>query len=209
MINKKRSSSSRRWLKEHFNDKYVQQAKKNKLRSRSWFKLNEIQKHDKLFNPGMIVLDLGSSPGGWSKYVIKKIGHYGRVIACDILPMSPIPGVEFFQGDLSNTLILKSLLKYIGKIKIQVVISDMAPNISGISSIDIPKSTYLVELALKICRNVLSLNGSFLVKVFHGDEFDACLQKIQSLFKEVKIRKPNACRVNSREVYIVAKGSKL
>lgn len=209
MVNKNRSASSSRWLKEHYSDKYVQQAQENGLRSRAWFKLAEIQQRDKLFKSGMNIVDLGAAPGGWSQYVVTQIIGISRVIACDILPINPIIGVEFLQGDVREELIFKSLLTHIGKSKIQVVMSDMAPNISGIPSIDIPKAMYLVELALEMCRDVLAPGGSFLVKVFQGEGFEDCLRSMRSLFTNIKIRKPNASRLYSREVYIVATGHKL
>ncbi|WP_367680584.1 23S rRNA (uridine(2552)-2'-O)-methyltransferase RlmE [Candidatus Fukatsuia anoeciicola] len=209
MANKKRSASSNRWLKEHFSDKYVLQAQKKKLRSRAWFKLEEIQQKDKLFKLGMTVIDLGAAPGGWSQYVIQQIGEKGRIIACDILPMDPIIGVDFFQGDFRDECLLQILLNQVTNKKIQVVMSDMSLNMSGVSVVDTPRSMHLVELALDICRCVLSTGGSFLVKVFQGNGFDKYLQEIRSLFTKVKVRKPNASRTRSREVYIVATGRKL
>lgn len=209
MATKKRSASSSRWLQEHFSDKYVQQAQKKGLRSRAWFKLDEIQQSDKLFRPGMIVVDLGAAPGGWSQYVATQIGGKGRIIACDILPMDPMVGVDFLQGDFRDPLVLQALLERVGEQKVQVVLSDMAPNMSGTPAVDIPKSMYLVELALDMCRDVLTPGGSFLVKVFQGEGFDEYLREIRSLFTKVKIRKPDASRARSREVYIVATGRKI
>ncbi|MGL9734866.1 MAG: 23S rRNA (uridine(2552)-2'-O)-methyltransferase RlmE [Symbiopectobacterium sp.] len=209
MANKKRSASSSRWLQEHFSDKYVQQAQKKGLRSRAWFKLDEIQRTDKLFKPGMTVVDLGAAPGGWSQYVVTQIGNAGRIIACDILPMDPIVGVDFLQGDFRDELMLSALMERVGDNKVQVVMSDMASNMSGTTSVDIPRAMYLVELALEMCRDVLAPGGSFLVKVFQGDGFDEYLRQIRSLFTIVKIRKPDASRARSPEVYIVATGCKL
>lgn len=210
MANKKRSASSSRWLQKHFSDKYVQQAQKKRLRSRAWFKLDEIQQSDKLFKPGMTIVDLGAAPGGWSQYVVTRIGVAGRIVACDILPMDPIVGVNFLQGDFRDELVLKALLERVGnKSKVQVVMSDMAPNMSGTPAVDIPRSMNLVELALEMCRDVLAPGGSFLVKVFQGDGFDEYLREIRFLFAKVKIRKPDASRARSREVYIVATGRKL
>lgn len=209
MANKKRSASSSRWLQEHFSDKYVQQAQKKGLRSRAWFKLDEIQQSDKLFKPGMTIVDLGAAPGGWSQYVVSQIGGDGRIVACDILPMDPIVGVDYLQGDFRDELVLKALLEHVSESQVQVVMSDMAPNMSGAPAIDIPRSMYLVELALEMCRDVLAPDGSFLVKVFQGDGFDEYLREICSLFTKVKIRKPDASRSRSREVYIVATGRKL
>ena len=208
-MGKKRSASSNRWMHEHFSDKYVIQAQKKGLRSRAWFKLDEIQSTDKLFKPGMTVVDLGAAPGGWSQYVVTQIGNSGRVIACDILPMDPIVGVDFLQGDFRDELVLKALTDRVGEDKVQVVMSDMAPNMSGTQSVDIPRSMYLVELALEMAKDVLAPGGSFLVKVFQGEGFDEYLTQIRSLFTKVKIRKPDASRARSREVYIVATGRKL
>lgn len=209
MGNKKRSASSSRWMKEHFSDKYFQKAQTKGLRSRAWFKLDEIQQSDKVFKIGMHVVDLGAAPGGWSQYAVRKIGSAGRILACDILPMSPIFGVDFLQGDFRDEVVLNALTRLIGNRKVQVVMSDMAPNMSGIPDVDIPRSMHLVELALDVCRDTLESGGSFLVKVYQGDGFDNYLQKIRSLFTQVKIRKPDASRNRSREVYIVATGSKL
>lgn len=209
MTGKKRSASSGRWLQEHFSDKYVLQAHKKGLRSRAWFKLDEIQQGDKLFEPGMTVVDLGAAPGGWSQYVVQQIGNKGRVIACDILPMDPIVGVDFLQGDFREESVVNALLERVGDQKVQVVMSDMAPNMSGTPAVDIPRSMYLVELALEMCRDILAPGGSFVVKVFQGDGFDEYLREIRSLFTKVKIRKPDASRSRSREVYIVATGRKL
>ncbi|QYN43063.1 23S rRNA (uridine(2552)-2'-O)-methyltransferase RlmE [Gilliamella sp. ESL0443] len=208
MSNKKRSASSTRWLNEHFKDRFVQQAQKKGLRSRAWFKLEEIQKSDKLFKPGITVVDLGAAPGGWSQYVASLIGNKGRIIACDLLPMDPIVGVDFLQGDFRDEAVLNTLLERVGEEKVQVVMSDMAPNMSGQPAVDIPRAMYLVELALDMCKDVLAPNGSFIVKVFQGEGFEEYLKTVRSLFKTVKIRKPEASRSRSREVYIVAMGMK-
>ena len=208
MSNKKRSASSTRWLNEHFNDRFVQQAQKKGLRSRAWFKLEEIQKSDKLFKPGITVVDLGAAPGGWSQYVASLIGNKGRIIACDLLPMDPIVGVDFLQGDFRDEVVLKALLERVGEEKVQVVMSDMAPNMSGQPAVDIPRAMYLVELALDMCRDVLARNGNFIVKVFQGEGFEEYLKQVRAMFKTVKIRKPEASRARSREVYIVAMGMK-
>lgn len=206
--NKKRSASSTRWLNEHFKDQFVLQAQKKGLRSRAWFKLEEIHKTDKLFKPGMTVVDLGAAPGGWSQYVASVIGNKGRIIACDLLPMDPIVGVDFLQGDFRDEAVLNALLARVGEDKVQVVMSDMAPNMSGQPAVDIPRAMYLVELALDMCRDVLAPNGSFIVKVFQGEGFEQYLKAIREMFKVVKIRKPQASRARSREVYIVATGRK-
>lgn len=208
MSKNKRSASSARWLDEHFKDRFVQQAQKKGLRSRAWFKLEEIQGSDKLFKPGMTVVDLGAAPGGWSQYVASLIGQRGRIIACDLLPMDPIVGVDFLQGDFRDEEVLKVLLERVGSDKVQVVMSDMAPNMSGQPAVDIPRAMYLVELALEMCKDVLAPNGSFIVKVFQGDGFEVYLKEVRALFTKVKIRKPEASRARSREVYIVAMGRK-
>lgn len=183
--------------------------RKKGFRSRAWFKLEEIQQSDNIFKPGMTVVDLGAAPGGWSQYVVQQLGNKGRIIACDLLPMDPIVGVDFLQGDFRDELVLKALLDRVGENKVQVVMSDMAPNMSGTPAVDIPRSMYLVELALDMCRDVLAPGGSFIVKVFQGEGFDEYLGQIRSLFTKVKVRKPDASRSRSREVYIVATGRKL
>ncbi|MGL5799166.1 MAG: 23S rRNA (uridine(2552)-2'-O)-methyltransferase RlmE, partial [Plesiomonas sp.] len=193
----------------HFHDKYVQEAQKMGLRSRAYFKLEEIQQSDKLFKPGMTIVDLGAAPGGWSQYVVDKIGDQGHVIACDILPMDPMVGVDFLQGDFREEAVLNALLERVGNDMVDVVMSDMAPNMSGNSSVDQPRAMYLVELALDMCRQVLAAKGAFVVKVFQGDGFDDYLNEIRKMFTTVKIRKPDSSRARSREVYIVATGYKL
>lgn len=206
MGKKKRSASSSRWLNEHFKDPFVQKAHKQKLRSRAYFKLDEIQQSDRLFKHGMTVVDLGAAPGGWSQYAVRQIGDPGRVIACDILEMDPIVGVDFLQGDFRDENVLQALLERVGEKKVDVVMSDMAPNFSGMPAVDIPRAIYLVELALDMCKQVLATNGCFVVKVFQGEGFDDYLKEIRSLFNTVKVRKPEASRGRSREVYIVAMG---
>ncbi|MCG7531963.1 23S rRNA (uridine(2552)-2'-O)-methyltransferase RlmE [Psychrobium sp. MM17-31] len=196
-------------MEEHFNDHYVQKAQKMGLRSRAVFKLEEIQTKDKLMKPGMTVVDLGAAPGGWSQYAAKVVGDAGQVIACDILPMDALPGVAFLQGDFREEKVLEALLERVGDEKVDVVLSDMAPNFSGNAAIDQPSSMYLVELALDMCREVLAPNGSFAVKVFMGEGYEAYLKEIRSMFKVVKTRKPDSSRDRSREVYIVATGYKV
>lgn len=209
MTKKKRSSSSTRWLKEHFDDHYVQKAHKMGLRSRASFKLDEIQQQDKLIRQGMTVVDLGSAPGSWSQYVAGLTGAQGTVIACDILPMDPLPGVSFLQGDFREEAVLNALLERIGGKTVDVVLSDMAPNMSGNDTTDQARSVYLVELALDMCHKVLKQNGSFVVKVFQGDGFEQYLKDIRQAFTTVKIRKPESSRARSRETYIVATGFKV
>ena len=209
MSKKKRTPSSTRWLKEHFDDKYVQQAQKLGLRSRAVFKIDEIQLKDKLIKPGMTVVDLGAAPGGWSQFAVEQVGDKGRVIACDILPMDPIAGVDFLQGDFREEAVLAALLERVGDAKVDVVMSDMAPNMSGTLAVDQPRSMYLVELALEMCKEVLAPNGSFVVKIFQGVGSEEYLKSVRELFKVVKVRKPDSSRARSREVYIVATGFKL
>jgi 23S rRNA (uridine2552-2'-O)-methyltransferase len=208
MSKQKHSASSSRWLKEHFDDKYVNEAKKRGYRSRAIFKIEEIQNKDKLLRPGMTVVDLGAAPGGWSQYSAGIVGDRGRVIACDILPMDPIVGVAFLQGDFREEAVLEALLDRIQPDMVDVVMSDMAPNIAGNNSVDQPRAMYLVELALDMCRQVLTPNGSFVVKVFQGEGFDDYVKEVRNLFKVVKIRKPDSSRARSREVFVVASGYK-
>ena len=209
MTAKKRSASSTRWMQEHFDDHYVKLAQKQGLRSRAAFKLEEIQQKDKLIKPGMTVVDLGAAPGGWSQVAVKHIGEQGKVIACDILPMDPIVGVDFLQGDFREEKVLDALLERVGDAKVDVVLSDMAPNMSGAGVVDQPRAMYLVELALDMCHQVLAPNGSFAVKVFQGEGFDQYMKDVRSAFKVVKTRKPESSRARSREVYLVATGYKL
>lgn len=209
MSKKKHSASSGRWLKEHFDDVYVQEAQKKGYRSRAIFKIEEIQAKDKLLKPGMSVVDLGAAPGGWSQYATEIVGDEGQVIACDILPMDSIAGVSFLQGDFREEAVLEALLDRIQPDMVDVVMSDMAPNMSGNLSVDQPRAMYLVELALDMCREVLAPKGSFVVKVFQGEGFDAYLADVRSMFTTVKIRKPDSSRSRSREVYIVATGYKM
>ncbi|QCI20517.1 23S rRNA (uridine(2552)-2'-O)-methyltransferase RlmE [Buchnera aphidicola (Brachycaudus cardui)] len=204
MISQKKSKSSHRWLSEHFQDAYVKKAQKNKIRSRAWFKLEQLDKSNKLFKSGMNVIDLGSSPGSWSQYAMQKIGKKGRIIACDILPMKPIIGVNFFQGDFRNKKILNLILNSLHNIKLDLVMSDMAPNITGNFSIDMPRIINLSQLALKISDYVLSKNGIFLLKSFQGEGFNEFYKEIKILFSKVKICKPKTSRTRSREIFILA-----
>lgn len=209
MTKKKQSASSSRWLQEHFADKYVQQAKKQGLRSRAVFKIEEIHQKDNLIREGMTVVDLGAAPGGWSQYATELAGDNGIVVACDILPMDSLAGVEFLQGDFREEAVLNELLNKIGGKNVDVVMSDMAPNMSGNDAADQAKSMYLVELALDMCHQVLKRNGSFIVKVFMGEGFDEYFKAVKQAFTTVKTRKPESSRARSREVYLVATGYKL
>lgn len=206
---KNSSSSSKRWMQEHVNDFYVKEANKKGLRSRAVFKLEEINQKDKLIRSGMTVVDLGAAPGSWSQWCVDTVGLNGKVIACDILAMDSIAGVDFLQGDFREESVLNALLKRIGDNKVDVVLSDMAPNMSGNAAMDQPKSMYLVELALDMCRDVLAKEGAFVVKVFMGADFEGFMTEVRKMFKTVKTRKPDSSRSRSREVYIVASGFKL
>ncbi|WP_367673431.1 23S rRNA (uridine(2552)-2'-O)-methyltransferase RlmE [Buchnera aphidicola] len=195
---------SNNWLHNHFCDKYVKLAHKKGFRSRATFKLAELNNSDKIFQLGMTVIDLGSAPGSWSEYAVSKIGENGKIIACDILPMVPIKNVHFIQGDFREKIIFDKLLNHVRSTSVSVVMSDMAPNISGHSCIDIPKSIFLCNLALNISKITLVSGGTLLLKLFQGEGFDTFLKKIHNLFSIVKIRKPNSSLASSREVYIVA-----
>jgi len=200
-----RSKSSSRWLKEHFDDEYVKRSKRDGYRSRAIYKLQELQEKDQLFKPGMTVIDLGSAPGSWSQYVAELIGDQGNLLASDILPMDSIPSVNFIQGDFTEQAILDQIVAAMGNTRADIVISDMAPNLSGSDAIDQPASVYLCELTLDMAQQLLSENGSMVVKLFQGVGSDEFLKQVRSCFKQVKIRKPKASRARSREVYVVAK----
>ncbi|AHG60006.1 23S rRNA (uridine(2552)-2'-O)-methyltransferase RlmE [Buchnera aphidicola] len=204
MISRKKSKSSNRWLLEHFQDQYVQKARENKIRSRAWFKLEELDQTNKIFKTGMNVIDLGAAPGSWSQYAIQKIGKTGRIIACDILPIKPIIGVDFFQGDFRDQHVLNLMLNSLNSTKFHLVMSDMAPNITGNFSIDMPRIIDLSKLALKISNYVLSKNGILLLKSFQGEGFNEFYKKIKILFTQVKICKPKTSRSRSREIFILA-----
>jgi 23S rRNA (uridine2552-2'-O)-methyltransferase len=203
-----RSNSSNRWLDEHVNDPYVKQAQVDGYRSRASYKLIEINNKDKLIRPGMLVMDLGSAPGGWSQIAGPLVGSKGRVIATDILPMNPLEYTDFIQGDFTEDAVFEQLLVKLGGAQADVVISDMAPNISGVNAADQASSMYLVELALDMARQVLKSKGSFVAKVFQGVGYDEFLKDVRTSFEKVVVRKPDASRPRSREVYIVAKGFK-
>ncbi|MCG7985844.1 MAG: 23S rRNA (uridine(2552)-2'-O)-methyltransferase RlmE [Candidatus Thiodiazotropha weberae] len=205
----KRSKSSRKWLDRHFNDTYVKQAQKAGYRSRAAFKLLEIQEKDRLIKPGMKVVDLGAAPGGWSQIARDLVGEKGQVFALDILPMDPIAGVEFIQGDFRETEPLESLRNLLDGAAIDLVISDMAPNVTGMASVDQPRSIYLCELVLDFARETLKPGGGFVVKVFQGEGFDDYLREVRSSFTRVVSRKPDSSRAKSREIYLVAGNFKM
>ncbi|MBM68009.1 MAG: 23S rRNA (uridine(2552)-2'-O)-methyltransferase RlmE [Haliea sp.] len=200
----KKKSSSKAWLKEHRDDPYVQQAQREGYRSRACYKLLEIQERDRLIKPGMTVLDLGSAPGGWSQVAAQLVGHKGRVLASDILPMDSLAGVDFIEGDFTLDSVFEQILGALGDTPADVVISDMAPNMSGVNAVDQPRSMYLVELALDMAQQVLAPGGSFVAKVFQGEGFDELYRDIRGVFGKVVTRKPKASRPRSREVYLVA-----
>ena len=202
----KKRSSSKAWLKEHRDDPYVQQAQRDGYRSRACYKLLELLEKDRLIRPGMTVVDLGSAPGGWSQVAAGLVGHKGRVVASDILHMDNLAGVEFIQGDFTEDEVFEQILAAIDEQPVDLVISDMAPNMSGVVAVDQPKSMYLVELALDMARRVLAPGGSFVAKVFHGEGFDELFRDTRDSFDKVLTRKPKASRPRSREVYLVASG---
>ena len=203
-----RSKSSGRWLKEHFDDPYVKQSQQDGYRSRASYKLLEMSKKDKLIRPGMTVVDLGAAPGGWTQVAMQLVGDSGTVIASDILSMDPIAGVTFIEGDFTEQSVYDEIIMALNGRKADLVISDMAPNMSGNPAIDQPKSMYLVELALDMSRHILKPGGSFLAKVFQGEGFDELLRETRSSFVKVQSRKPGASRSRSREVYQLATGFK-
>ena len=198
-----KSKSSKGWLKEHFDDHYVKRSQEEGVRSRAVFKLEEMDQKDKLIKPGTTLVDLGAAPGGWSEYAAKKVGPRGKIIATDILPMDYLDGVEFIQGDFREDSVLQTILTAMDNQKADLVISDMAPNISGVDAVDQPASMYLVDLALDLARQILKPGGNFVVKAFQGEGFDLYKQDVKSSFKVVKVRKPKASRPRSREVYIL------
>ncbi|MGH8034828.1 MAG: 23S rRNA (uridine(2552)-2'-O)-methyltransferase RlmE [Lysobacterales bacterium] len=201
-----RSRSSKRWLTEHFDDPYVKQAQKMGLRSRSAFKLIEIHEKYNLIKPGSRIVDLGCAPGGWSQVAQDKTGRSGRVIGLDILSMEPIDGVQFIQGDFTEAQPLASLEDALQGQAVDLVLSDMAPNMSGMAITDQAKAMYLAELALEFVQAHLQPVGDFLVKLFHGEGFDTYVHEVRSRFDKVIVRKPDASRSRSREVYLLARG---
>lgn len=203
-----RSKTSDRWLKEHFDDVWVKKSREDGYRSRASYKLIELDEKDRLFRPGQIVVDLGAAPGGWSQVAVERVGDKGVVIASDILEMSPLAGVEFVQGDFTEQSVLDELLELMGDRRADVVISDMAPNMSGMAAVDIPNAMGLVELALDMALQVLKPGGVFVAKVFQGEGFDTLLAEMRKSFGTVVSRKPDSSRARSREIYQVCKGFK-
>ncbi len=203
-----KSKTSKKWMDEHVNDPYVKKAQIDGYRSRASYKLIEINEKDRLIRPGDVVMDLGSAPGGWSQIVAPMVGESGRVIASDILPMDSIIGVDFIQGDFTDEAVYDNILQALNDDKVDTVVSDMAPNMSGVNTTDQYASMYLVELALDMARNVLKPGGNFCAKVFQGVGYDEFMKDVRSSFSKVVVRKPAASRPRSREVYIVGKGFK-
>ncbi|UFH49976.1 23S rRNA (uridine(2552)-2'-O)-methyltransferase RlmE [Pseudomonas sp. KNUC1026] len=203
-----RSKSSHNWLREHFNDPFVKQAQKDGYRSRASYKLLEIQEKDKLIRPGMSVIDLGAAPGGWSQVTSRLIGGQGSLIASDILDMDAIADVTFIKGDFTDDAVLARILEAVGDSQVDLVISDMAPNMSGLSAVDMPKAMFLCELALDLSGRVLRPGGDFLIKIFQGEGFDSYLKTVRQMFEKVQMRKPSSSRDRSREQYLLARGFK-
>jgi len=200
-----RSKSSARWLREHFTDEYVKRAQQDGYRSRAVYKLLEIHEKDRLLRPGLAVVDLGAAPGGWSQLATQLVGSQGRVMALDILPMKPLPSVEFIEGDFRETAVLDQLLAALDGRPVDLVLSDMAPNTSGIKAVDQPSSLYLAELALDFARQCLKPGGDFLVKAFQGEGFDKFFKELRVAFATVAPRKPRASRARSAEQYLLAR----
>ncbi len=204
-----RSKSSKRWLREHFDDEFVQRAQREGYRSRAVYKLIEIDQRDQLLKPGMRVLELGAAPGGWSQYVVERIGHHGRLIASDILPMDSFANVTFVQGDFRDEAILDDIFEALGEARADLVISDMAPNMSGVDAVDQPRAMYLAELAHELATRTLKPGGDFLTKLLQGEGSEDYLRLLRGDFAKLQIRKPKASRPRSREVYALARNFKL
>lgn len=203
-----RSKSSSRWLREHFSDPYVKRAQAEGWRSRAVFKLEELIERDRLLKPGMVLVDLGAAPGGWSQVARERLGEKGRVIALDILPMQGIGGVEFILGDFREASVLEQLQQALRGAQVDLVLSDMAPNLSGMTAVDQPRSMHLVELAEEFAATHLRVGGSFLTKVFQGEGFDDLVRRLRAGYERVSIRKPKASRARSPEVYALAVGKR-
>jgi len=205
----RRSRSSERWLREHFTDPFVRRAQAKGWRSRAVFKLEEIDRKERLLKPGAVVLDLGAAPGAWSQYAVTRVGTRGRVLASDILPMDVMAGVEFVQGDFREEEVCARLLELAGKGQVDVLLSDMAPSLSGVDAIDQPRAMHLAELALDLAGRTLKPKGSALIKVFQGSGFQELVAAARRQFKSVRFIKPAASRSRSAETYLLASGLRL
>ncbi len=203
-----RSKSSQTWLREHHDDAYVLQARRDGYRSRAVYKLIEIQRKDQVLKPGQFIVDLGAAPGGWSEYAAQFVGAKGNLVAVDLLPLEPIVGAEIIQGDFTEQAVLDQIMARVGGQALDLVLSDMAPNLSGMDSVDQPKAMYLAELAADLALEKLTRNGSFVTKLFQGEGFDAYISTLRQRFQTVKLRKPEASRPRSRETYAVCCGLK-
>lgn len=195
-------------MREHFDDEFVKLSQKEGYRSRAVYKVKEIDDRDKLIKPGSVVIDLGAAPGGWAQYVARKLKGKGRILALDILPMEALDGVEFIQGDFLEEAVFNQLLEQLGEDRPDLVISDMAPNMSGMHAVDIPRAMYMAELALDLAQQVLKPGGGLLVKVFQGEGFDGYMDSLKQHFSRLVMRKPKASRNRSREIYALATGFK-
>lgn len=204
-----RSKSSSRWLHEHFNDPFVRRAQVEGMRSRAAYKLEELLERDLVLRPGMVVVDLGAAPGGWSQVAQDWLKGRGRVVALDILDMDPLPGVEFIRGDFTDDAVLAQLKQLLGETKVDLVLSDMAPNMSGVAAVDQARSMLLAELALDFAQGHLRRGGAFLTKLFQGEGFDDYIKLLRASFDKVNLRKPKASRGRSREIYALATGFKV
>jgi len=203
-----RSKSSSRWLQEHFSDPFVKRAQAEGWRSRAVYKLEELIERDRLLKPGMVVVDLGAAPGGWSQMVRARLGDKGRIFALDILPMQGIAGVDFIEGDFREESVLKTLEKHLDGAPVDLVLSDMAPNLSGVGSVDQPRAMHLAELAEEFADRHLVKGGAFLTKLFQGEGFDAYVKRLRQGYERVSMRKPKASRARSPEVYALALGKR-
>jgi len=201
-----RTKTSAKWLKEHFDDEYVKRAQKDGWRSRAVYKLIEIDEKDHILKPGMVVVDLGAAPGSWTEYAVKKVGAKGQIVALDILPMDGMADVTVIQGDFREAAVYDQLLASLENTQVNLVMSDMAPNISGMKAVDQPRAIYLAELALELANKVLADNGDLLIKIFTGEGLDSFKQELRKKFNKILVRKPKASRPRSSEIYLLARG---
>ncbi|MDO6460808.1 23S rRNA (uridine(2552)-2'-O)-methyltransferase RlmE [Granulosicoccaceae sp. 1_MG-2023] len=204
-----RSKSSNRWLQEHFSDDFVQRSKSEHYRSRAVYKLIELDEKDNLLRPGLRILELGAAPGGWTQYIAEKLDGRGTIVASDILPMDTFADIRFVQGDFREDAVLQQILSELGDAKADLVLSDMAPNLTGVAATDQARSMYLAELALDTAQQVLDQHGVFVTKLFQGEGFPAYMEQLKTTFQKAVIRKPKASRARSREVYAVASGLRI